>query len=522
MVLFSGWLFMYILTFFCWISSISGQLLTEATNTSLITVLASSRAVISGQLTPATILISHATGKITAVYDSVLSATDFPAGTPYTDHSPYVLLPGLIDTHVHLNQPGRTEWEGFYTGTQAAAFGGVTTVVDMPLNAIPPTTTVANLKEKVAAAQGRCWVDVGFFGGVIPGNSHELKALVHEGVRGFKGFLIDSGVDEFPAVSTEDIKKAMAELADEPTTLMFHAEKEPHEEPLSPTGPVDDYFAYLESRPSTYETNAVAEVLSLAHLAPQLALHIVHLSAMEAIPMLREARAQGVHITAETCFHYLSLAAEQIRNGDTRYKCSPPIRSQANQDALWAELTRYPDDGVIQTVVSDHSPCTPDLKLLPPHIPPHTDAPSHNGSFLTAWGGVSSVGMGLPILWTEFSRRHNLTFAPEGESTKRALRDIVRLCCMNTAAQVGLEKQKGDLAVGMDADICVFDDTAEWVVEQSTMLFRNKISPYQGQKLRGVVRETWLRGERIFTRAAGFSDERPSGKLLLEKRAKRN
>ncbi len=313
----------------------------------------------------------------------------------------------------------------------------------------------------------------------------------------------------------------MAELADEPTTLMFHAEKEPHDEPPAAIGPVDEYWTYLESRPSTYETGAIAEVLSLAHLAPQLALHIVHLSAMEAIPMLREARAQGVPITAETCFHYLSLAAEQIRAGDTRYKCSPPIRTQENQDALWAELARYPDDGVIQTVVSDHSPCTPDLKLLPLHIPPHTeDAPSHNGSFLKAWGGVSSVGMGLPILWTEFSRRNNLSAAPEGEDATRALQDIVRLTCMNTAAQVGLEKQKGDLAVGMDADICVFDDKAEWVVEPSTMLFRNKVSPYQGQTLRGIVRETWLRGERIFTRAAGFSENKPSGKLLLEKRAK--
>ncbi|KAJ5353492.1 hypothetical protein N7541_006056 [Penicillium brevicompactum] len=515
----SGQFSIYILTLFCWISVISDQILTRATNSS-ITVLASSRAVISGQVTPATIVISLATGKITTVLNYVLPAHDFPEGTPYIDHSPHVLLPGLIDTHVHLNQPGRTEWEGFYTGTQAAAFGGVTTVVDMPLNAIPPTTTVANLKEKVAAAEGQCWVDVGFFGGVIPGNSHELKALVHEGVRGFKGFLIDSGVDEFPAINAEDIKKAMAELADEPTTLMFHAEKEPHEESPLPIGPVDNYSTYLESRPSTYETDAIAEVLSLSHLAPKLALHIVHLSAMEAIPMLREARAQGVPITAETCFHYLSLAAEQICDGDTRYKCSPPIRSQDNQDALWAELARYQDDGVIQTVVSDHSPCTPDLKLLPSHIPPYTYAQSHNGSFLTAWGGVSSVGMGLPILWTEFSRRNGRSFAPEDENTDRALQDIVQLCCMNTAAQVGLEKQKGDLAVGMDADICVFDDTAEWVVEPSTILFRNKVSPYQGQKLRGVVRETWLRGKRIFTRAAGFSNDRPSGSLLLDKRAK--
>ena len=317
----------------------------------------------------------------------------------------------------------------------------------------------------------------------------------------------------------EDIKKAMAELVDEPTMLMFHAEKEPNERTPQQTGPVYDYSAYLESHSSIYETSAIAEVLSLAHLAPQLALHIVHLSAMEAIPMLREARAQGVSITAETCFHYLSLAAEQIRFGDTRYKCSPPIRSQENQDALWAEIARYHADGVIQTIVSDHSPCTPDLKLLPPHIPPHVDASSHNGSFLSAWGGVSSVGMGLPVLWTEFSRRNNLSSAPGDENTNRALQDIVRLCCINTAAQVGLERLKGDLVVGMDADICVFDDAAEWIVEPSTMLFRNKVSPYQGQKLRGVVRETWLRGERIFTRDAGFKDDLPSGELLLEKRA---
>lgn len=200
----NGQFSIYILTLFFWISVISDQILTKATNSS-ITVLASSRAVISGQVTPATIVISLATGKITTVFDYVLPAHDFPEGTPYIDHSPHVLLPGLIDTHVHLNQPGRTEWEGFYTGTQAAAFGGVTTVVDMPLNAIPPTTTVANLKEKIAAAKGQCWVDVGFFGGVIPGNSHELKALVHEGVRGFKGFLIDSGVNTILCVLFDSV-----------------------------------------------------------------------------------------------------------------------------------------------------------------------------------------------------------------------------------------------------------------------------------------------------------------------------
>ncbi|KAI9037304.1 allantoinase alX [Aspergillus affinis] len=504
----------------------------ESTQIPSIKVITSTRAVISGRLTSATIVVSLTTGKITAVFDSVIPASDFPEGTPYTDYSPYVLLPGLVDAHVHLNEPGRTEWEGFYTGTQAAAFGGVTTVIDMPLNAIPPTTTVAGLKEKLSAANGKCWVDVGFYGGVIPGNAHELKELVNQGVRGFKGFLIDSGVDEFPAVSSEDIRKAMVELADEPTTLMFHAEMDPpitaagSDQAQIPEGPAEAYSTFLASRPSSYETCAVEEILSLAHLAPNLPLHIVHLSAMEAIPLLRKARDQGIPITAETCFHYLSLAAEEIRDGDTRHKCCPPIRSQSNQDRLWAELERHAEDGVIKTVVSDHSPCTPDLKLLPSHVPgphegnedPAATVDKNQGSFFSAWGGISSVGLGLPILWTELSRRKGLTASPEDTNTKRALQDIVRLCCANTAAQVGLERQKGDLVPGFDADICVFDDTAEWTVEPSTMLFRNKCSPYQGRTLRGQVRETWLRGEKIFSRDEGFGSKTPAGTLLLEKR----
>ncbi|KAJ9302925.1 hypothetical protein DTO271G3_299 [Paecilomyces variotii] len=522
----------------------------ESTNPPI--VVASSRAVISGCLTPATVVISRETGKVTSVFYSVLPASGFPDGTEYTDYSPHVLLPGLVDAHVHLNEPGRTEWEGFYTGTQAAAFGGVTTVIDMPLNAIPPTTTVAGLKEKVKAAQGQCWVDVGFYGGIIPGNAHELKGLVNEGVRGFKGFLIDSGVEEFPAVTAADIRKVMAELADEPTTLMFHAEMVPpitasvgdevqtSEPPAAPEGPLQAYSTFLASRPAAFETYAIEEILSLAHLAPKLPLHIVHLSAMEAIPLLREARAKGVPITAETCFHYLSLAAEEIRDGDTRHKCCPPIRSQANQDRLWAELERHATDGVIKTVVSDHSPCTPDLKLLPSHISGHcssasssaTATPSatssvsdlgttldheHDGNFFSAWGGISSVGLGLPILWTELNRRKKL--AASSEATKDALENIVRWCCINTATQVGLQKRKGDLTGGCDADICVFDDSVEWIVEPSTMLFRNKCSPYQGRVLKGMVRETWVRGKRVFSREEGFGKNLPSGRLLLEKRS---
>jgi len=492
-----------------------------------ITVLASSRAVINNRLTPATITISTTTGKITSISESVLPASQFPPGTPYTDYSPAVLLPGIVDAHVHLNEPGRTEWEGFYTGTQAAAFGGVTTVVDMPLNAIPPTTTVANLKEKIAAAQGKCWVDVGFYGGIIPGNAADLKPLVKAGVRGFKGFMIDSGVDEFPAVSSQDITKVFEELADEPTTVMFHAEMIPpvtasvgddvqaSQPPLEPSGPLDAYQTFLDSRPSSFETCAILEILSLAHLAPNLPLHIVHLSAVEAIPMLRDARAKGVKVTAETCFHYLSLAAESIKKGDTRHKCCPPIRDQANQNGLWDEM--YEADSVIKTVVSDHSPCTPELKLLPSHVPGSLDSKAsgsaelNSGDFFSAWGGISSVGLGLSILWTETCRRQL--------DENQTLLDIVRWCCENTALQVGLEDSKGALKVGMDGDVAVFDPEAEFEVEPSAMLFRNKCSPYQGKVLKGIAKATWLRGRLVHARDAGFGEKAaPEGGLLLEPR----
>jgi allantoinase len=347
-------------------------------------------------------------------------------------------------------------------------------------------------------------------------------------------------VEEFPAVTSTDIELAMTELKDSATTLMFHAEMIPPITasvgddvqralpPLAPTGPLTLYQTFLDSRPVSFETYAIAEILSIAHLAPNLDLHIVHLSAIEAIPLLREARSKGVKITAETCFHYLSLAAEKIKEGDTRHKCCPPIRSQSNQDGLWEELLRDQADGVIKTVVSDHSPCTPNIKLLPAHLAPtkehkhessldldcdssegEEEGPEEKGDFFSAWGGISSVGLGLPILWTEGLKR-NKDFSVE---------EIVRWCCLNTAKQVGLEHSKGDLGVGFDADIVVFDDEAEFLVEPSTMLFRNKVSPYQDKTLRGVVRETFLRGRRIFTREGGFSEKAgPSGKLLLEPR----
>ena len=645
--------------------------------------IASSHVLIDDKLIPATVVYSIELGRILHIAKRILQIQD-PLFDTYAvsrqnfrDVSPLVVMPGLVDAHVHLNEPGRTEWEGFATGTQAAAAGGVTTVIDMPLNAIPPTTTVENFNLKIDAAKGKTWVDVGFWGGMIPSNLNDLKPLIRMGVRGFKGFMIDSGVDEFPAISPQYIMKAMKKVQGEQTVLMFHAEMQPHkshllpvtveqygnqtptlvpneshahftldeditedsesdnsdndvtdepfaddeieeeiapdvealdlgmsasfinrapkpvvnllnrhkpsetdveeyqpasrtnrfidnghlteqqikalakspylqasepqfgrlarlanpnhereasmdkfrsplakpldfdsgkflenlDEPLKMAQQEDSelagvdatfYSSFLASRPDSFETTAIAEIINCSMKNPKVPLHIVHLATHEAVPLIKAAKARGLPVTAETCFHYLSLTAEKISNCSTHFKCCPPIRTEGNRQLLWKALR----NNIISTVVSDHSPCTPDLKGM------------DKGDFFSAWGGISSVGFGLPILFTEGQKVNPPVSIPE----------ISKWCSWNTAKQVGLSHRKGRIAVGYDADLLVFDPTASYTVANDQVFFKNKLTAYDGMLFQGRVVETYVRGHTAFTLQAGHS-EVALGNLVLEPRA---
>ncbi len=386
-----------------------------------------------------------------------------------------VLLPGLVDTHVHVNEPGRTEWEGFATATRAAAAGGVTTIVDMPLNSVPPTTTVAGLRAKREVAEGQVRVDVGFWGGAVPGNVPDLEHLHAEGVFGFKCFLLDSGVEEFGHLEPEAFAQAMAETARIGALMIVHAE-DGH---LLEEGALDGthYAGFLASRPKAAEEAAIALVIEQARASGGRA-HIVHLSDADAVPMLRAARADGVDISVETCPHYLTFEAEHIDDGATALKCCPPIREAANREALWAALA----DADVDLVVSDHSPCTVDLKQR------------GGGDFAQAWGGIASVQLGLPAVWTGARARG------------RTLADVVRWMAQAPADRVGLP-HKGRIEVGADADLVRFAPDEEFTVDVERLHHRNPVSAYAGRRLRGVVRETWLRGTVV-------DDDAPAGRLL--------
>jgi allantoinase len=389
-----------------------------------------------------------------------------------------VLMPGLVDTHVHINSPGRTEWESFPSATRAAAAGGVTTLIDMPLNSIPPTTTLAGLESKLNTARDQCFVDVGFWGGVVPGNTGELSGMFAAGVVGFKCFLVPSGVDEFPHVTEKHLREAMPELTRLGAMLIVHAEL---------PGPIRtssvasaEYGEFLRSRPRAAENEAIELMIRLSREFGT-RVHIVHLSSAEALPMLREAQQAGVKITAETCPHYLHFAAEEIPAGATEFKCCPPIRERENREELWQGLA----DGTIDMIVSDHSPCPGEMKLR------------ESGDFVNAWGGIASLQLRLPVVWTEVRRR--------GFS----LLDLAQWLCAGPATQVSLQRRKGAIAVGSDADFVIWKPDEQFTVAAERLHHRHKLTPYEGEVLSGMVQQTFLRG-RLTTD--------PLGHLLLKQK----
>jgi allantoinase len=406
--------------------------------------------------------------------DRVAAYDDILGGVPLVDAGERVILPGLVDSHVHVNEPGRTEWEGFETATRAAAAGGVTTIVDMPLNSIPPTTTVAALAEKRAAARGQANVDVGFWGGAVPDALGTLYELHRAGVFGFKAFLCPSGVDEFPPLDLDQLRAAMKEIAAFDGLLIVHAELPEHliEEP---PGDAHAYATYLASRPHEAEIRAI-EALVEASRETGCRAHVLHLSAAGALELLGGAE----RVTAETCPHYLTFEADEIARGATAFKCAPPIREVANRELLWAGLR----DGRIDAIVSDHSPSTPDLKA---------------GSFLDAWGGIASVELGLRAVWTQAR--------PRGHS----LPDLARWMCAGPAAVAGLER-KGAIVQGGDADLVVFDPDASEVFDPAELHHRNPGTPYAGLRLDGHVAATYVRGVEVY--AEGRFPNEHAGLLL--------
>jgi allantoinase len=408
---------------------------------------------------PATVRLRD--GMITAV----AAYAGPPAGT-LTLPDGHVLLPGLVDSHVHVNEPGRTQWEGFASATAAAAAGGVTTIVDMPLNSIPPTVSVAALAAKRAAAAGQLAVDTAFWGGAVPGNLAGLRPLHEAGVAGFKCFLLPSGVDEFPPLGPAELEAAMTEIASFGGLLLAHAE-DPSVIAAAPAPRGRSYAAFAASRPPGAEVAAIGSLLAAARRTG-CRIHVVHLSAAAALPLIAGAKAEGLPVSAETCPHYLALRAGDVPDGATAFKCCPPIRDAANADALWDALR----DGTLDCVVSDHSPAPPQLKRL------------GDGDFGAAWGGIASVQLGLPVMWTHAARRGI------------GLGALAAWMAAGPARLAGLA-DRGAITAGRRADFCVLDPDAEFTVDPARLRHRHPVTPYAGQRLRGVVTGTWLAGEPV-------------------------
>src|SRR5277367_6613101 len=421
------------------------------------------------------------------VVAAVTAFDDVPAGVALHDAGDSIVMPGLVDTHVHINEPGRTDWEGFSSATRAAAAGGATTLIEMPLNSIPATISAAALREKLAAAAGKLWVDTGFWGGVVPGNSEELPALWDAGVFGFKCFLVPSGVEEFAHVTEANLRVALPKLAALGAPLLAHAEL---------PGPIEKavaslvkgasprkYATWLQARPRATENEAVALLLRLGGEFGA-RIHIVHVSSADALAALRSAKLAGGAVTAETCPHYLTFAAEEIADGATEFKSAPPIRERENREKLWQAL----GDGALDFVATDHSPCPPVLKL------------QEEGDFLRAWGGIASLQLSLPAVWTE------------ARSRGYAVTHLAQWLCAGPARLAGLAGRKGTIVVGCDADLVIWDAEAKFRVEAAQLHHRHKVTPYAGRELCGRVETTFLRGRKIFER--GEFSAGPVGHVL--------
>jgi allantoinase len=392
---------------------------------------------------------------------------DLNGSSEVFDAGEHVVMPGIIDTHVHVNEPGRTDWEGFATATRSAAAGGVTTILDMPLNSVPATTTVHGLELKKKAAASKCIVNVDYIGGVVPGNVNDLEPLRDAGVRAFKCFLAPSGVDEFPAVTESDLREAFPVLARLGLPLMVHAEDPARL--IAASAPSGKYADYLASRPAAAERSAIEMMIRLMEWCPT-PVHIVHLSSATSLDIINGAKVRGLPITVETCPHYLTFSAEEIRDGATQFKCAPPIRGAAERDALWEALF----SGDVDMVASDHSPCPPEMKET-------------QGDFFSAWGGIASLQLSLSAVWTGARQR--------GAHADR----VAQWMSVNTAKLAGMRDRKGSIAAGYDADLVVWDPESTFIVNAATLQHRNKVTPYDGRKLYGKVLKTFVAGAEVFS-----------------------
>ncbi len=423
----------------------------------------SKRTLIEDKLVPATLFIKD--GKIKDIQNDKPSDT-----TNLIDVGEDILMPGIIDPHVHINEPGRTDWEGFETATKAAAAGGITSLVDMPLNSAPVTTSVTAYQEKRNSTIRKLYVNCGFWAGLVPDNCQSLERLLDSGVLGIKAFLTHSGIDDFPNVTREHLEKAMPEIAKRNLPLLLHCELDEKHEGLqnllkTPTS----YNAYLNSRPRSWEDKAIEMVIDLCEKY-NCRTHIVHLSSSNSIEQIIAGKKKGLPLTVETGQHYLYFNAESIPDARTEYKCAPPIREKENNEKLLDALL----DGTIDFVGTDHSPAPPDLKEI------------DSGNFAKAWGGIAGLQFALPVLWTVVSKKGATVL------------DVSKWMSSNVAKFIGLNNVKGKIAIGYDADLTVWNPEEYFTVNEKNIQHRHKVCPYIGENLKGVIKKTIVNGKLVY------------------------